>query len=465
MRIIYFLLFCWLYLSASAQLTLIVEQIPLNTPTNADIFVAGNFNNWNPGDPSFKLRKDETRYLTDLNIATGNIQFKFTRGSWATVEGNKNGSYIPNRNYQYSGGKDTLRLSIQGWEDVGGSQPSTATPSVSIITDSFYMPEFSNYRRIWLYLPPDYNDRPEKKYPVLYMHDGQNLFDQNTSFAGEWRVDESLDSLYQTGFNVGIVVGIENGGSHRVAEYTPWPHPTYGGGEGDRYIQFIRNTLKPYIDNNYRTLPEGKYTGIMGSSLGGLISMYAGLQYPEDFTKIGAFSPSFWFSSKIYDLADSAEYLNDSRFYLIAGTHEGGSQVSDMIAMVKILQEKSSGYSQLFYETHQGATHSEWYWEREFPKAYQFLFSEVSATGNIEDTATEFLYKQSPGKVIIEQVAPYADEVYNLSVFDCTGRLVTRNTFTKLIEVNTKTWNQGIYWFQLGNKSGICEIFKIMISE
>lgn len=465
MKTVNFLLFSWLYLSAFGQLTLIVEQIPLNTPPNADIFVAGNFNNWHPGNPLFKLSRDEKRYLTDLNIAAGNIQFKFTRGSWTSVEGSGNGSYIPNRNYQYSGAKDTLRLSILGWEDLGGSQPSTATSSVSIITDSFYMPEFSNYRRIWLYLPPDYNDRPEKKYPVLYMHDGQNLFDRNTSFAGEWRVDESLDSLYQTGFNVGIVVGIENGGSHRLAEYTPWPHPTYGGGEGDRYIQFIRNTLKPYIDNNYRTLPEGKHTGIMGSSLGGLISMYAGLQYPEDFTKVGALSPSFWFSSKIYDLADSAEHLNDSRFYLIAGTQEGGNQVSDMIAMVNILQEKSLGYSQLFHETHQGATHSEWYWAREFPKAYQFLFSELSSTENIKETANEFFYRQSPGKVIIEQASQYVDEVYNLSVFDSIGRLVTRYTFTNLIEVNTKSWNQGIYWFQLGNKSGICKIFKIIISE
>lgn len=465
MKIVNFLLFYWLCLSASGQLTLIVEQTPSNTPSNADIFVAGNFNNWNPGNPSFKLRRYETIYLTDLNIAAGNIQFKFTRGSWASVEGNQNGGYIPNRNYQYSGGRDTLRLSILGWEDLGGSHPSTATPSVSIITDSFYMPEFSKYRRIWLYLPPDYHDSPEKRYPVLYMHDGQNLFDRNTSFAGEWRVDESLDSLYQTGFNVGIVVGIDNGGSHRIAEYTPWPHPTYGGGEGDLYIQFIRNTLKPYIDNNYRTLPEGKYTGMMGSSLGGLISMYAGLKHPEDFTKIGAFSSSFWFSSKIYDLADSAEYLNDSRFYLIAGTHEGGNQVSDMIAMVNILLEKSLGFSQLFHETHQGATHSEWYWVREFPKAYQFLFSEVSTTENIEDTATEFLYKQLPGKVIIEQISTYADETYNLSVSDSNGRLIIRKTFTKLIEVNTEAWNQGMYWFQLDNRSGIRKIFKIIISE
>ena len=447
------------------QLTVIVQQIPSNTPPNAEIYIAGNFNNWNPGSTAYQLQREETRYIIDLNIPSGSLQFKFTRGSWASVEGNQNGGFIPNRNYNYTGGKDTLRLNILGWEDLGGSNPSTATSSVSIITDSFYMPEFNRYRRVWIYLPPDYMENPERRYHVLYMHDGQNLFDRNTSFAGEWRVDESLDSLQKQGFDVGIVVGINNGGSHRIAEYTPWSHPTHGGGDGDKYIQFIKNTLKPYIDQNYRTKPDAINTGIMGSSLGGLISMYAGLQYPNDFTRIGAFSSSFWFSSNIYTLASDAEYRDDHRYYLIAGSNEGGNQVADMNAMVAIKNQKGYGTDQLFSEAHQGATHSEWYWAREFPKAYKFLFSTVSNTNEELEPVKDFKLRQTPGTLWIGELNGDRAEEYLLLVSDSSGRQVIRQYFKGELEVKTHTWSAGIYVINISNTKGILRSFRIFKGE
>lgn len=106
------------------------------------------------------------------------------------------------------------------------------------IIDSFYMPQLGRYRNIWVYLPPDYGSS-QKQYPVLYMHDGQNLFEDSTSFVGEWHLDETLDSLHQTGDYGCIVIGIENDGNHRMDEYMPNVHPKYGGGEGDLYIRFI----------------------------------------------------------------------------------------------------------------------------------------------------------------------------------------------------------------------------------
>src|SRR5690606_36165183 len=145
-------------------------------------------------------------------------------------------------------------------------------------------------------LPPDY-ETSAKYYPVLYMHDGQNLFDVRTSFSGEWKVDEHLDSLFLLGDPGCIVVGIDNGGTNRINEYSPWVNPQYGGGQGDQYIEFLIETLKPYIDQNYRTLPDAEHTGIMGSSMGGLISYYGGLTNQNVFGRIGAFSSSFWFSN------------------------------------------------------------------------------------------------------------------------------------------------------------------------
>jgi predicted alpha/beta superfamily hydrolase len=356
-------------------------------------------------------------------------------------------------------------LNILGWEDLGGSNPSTATASVSIITDSFYMPEFNRYRRIWVYLPPDYTENPDKRYHVLYMHDGQNLFDLNTSFAGEWRVDESLDSLQKAGFDVGIVVGINNGGGHRIAEYTPWPHPTHGGGDGDKYIQFIKNTLKPYIDENYRTKPEPEHTGIMGSSLGGLISMYAGLQYPEDFTKIGAFSSSFWFSSKIYDLAADADFQDNHRYYLIAGSNEGGNQVGDMNAMVAIKTQKGYGTEQLFHEAHQGATHSEWYWAREFPKAYKFLFSSISNTDDEVKTAIDFKLMQLSGMIRLEEVNTTAGDEYSLIVTDSSGRQVMKQSFKSAIELKTNSWGTGVFIISISNAKGLVKTYRIFAGE
>ena len=135
------------------------------------------------------------------------------------------------------------------------------------VIDSFYMPQLDRYRNVWVYLPPDYNNS-EKRFPVLYMHDGQNLFEDSTSFVGEWRVDETLDSLQKAGGQVGIVIGIENDGRYRMDEYMPNVHPKYGGGEGAKYVSFIAETLKPYVDSVYKTKSDAAFTGIGGSSFG-----------------------------------------------------------------------------------------------------------------------------------------------------------------------------------------------------
>ncbi|HRO72156.1 MAG TPA: alpha/beta hydrolase-fold protein, partial [Saprospiraceae bacterium] len=173
---------------------------------------------------------------------------------------------IPNRKFTYNGTPSTIDLTISGWEG-SSNVNSTASDQVSILTDSFYIPQLNRYRRIWLYLAKNYTTST-LSFPVLYMHDGQNLFDKKTSFAGEWQVDEALDSLDKSGYNVAIVVGIDNDGGKRLDEYSPWLNSKYGGGEGDKYIDFIAQTLKPYIDRNYRTIPDADHTGIMGSSMG-----------------------------------------------------------------------------------------------------------------------------------------------------------------------------------------------------
>ena len=188
------------------------------------------------------------------------------------------------------GGEDVaVRLTVAAWADQVAPMPPhhTLTGNVTII-EAFPAPELGGTRRLWLYLPPGY-DTSDRRYPVLYMHDGQNLFDVATSFAGEWEVDESLDALVREGRLPGlIVVGIDNAGDARLDEYSPWRDRQLGkGGRGDAYAAFLIRTLKPHVDRTWRTLPDAAHTGIAGSSMGGLISLYAGLRHPEVFGRIG----------------------------------------------------------------------------------------------------------------------------------------------------------------------------------
>lgn len=211
------------------------------------------------------------------------------------------------------------------------AQESTASKNVS--TFSIASPELQTTKKIWIYLPENYKNS-KKKHPAFYMHDAQNLFDEKTSFVGEWNVDEKLDSLRAQV----IVVGIEHGNEKRIDELTPYSNEKYGGGNGEKYTDFIVKTLKPYVDSHYRTKTAAKNTTIMGSSLGGLISMYAVLKYPETFGKAAVFPPSFWFSDKIYNLAAASPKLK-TKIYFLCGDHEGEDMAADLQKMKTLLLE------------------------------------------------------------------------------------------------------------------------------
>lgn len=249
----------------------------------------------------------------------------------------------------------------------------------------FKSPQLNNRRNIIVYLPPSYEIGVDR-YPVLYLHDGQNLFDAATSFAGEWHVDETMEDLSRDGIEA-IVVGIPNAGIHRLDEYSPFHHPGFGGGLGDLYLSFIVETLKPRIDADFRTRPERDSTGILGSSMGGLISLYGYFRHPETFGFAGAMSPSFWFAKgAIYKYIKEAEF-NPGRIYLDAGTREHGESrgwtimpnssrryYAGVRRMQRILAHK--GYRprrELLYVEEKWATHEEGAWARRLPTAIRFL--------------------------------------------------------------------------------------------
>jgi predicted alpha/beta superfamily hydrolase len=262
-----------------------------------------------------------------------------------------------------------LALLLLLYFSIADAQFSTASPQVQIMDSGFPIKSLGRERRIWIYLPADYASSG-KRYPVLYMHDAQNLFDAAASFAGEWGVDEELDRMNLPM----IVVGIDNGGMKRMNEYNPEDHERFGKGEGRAYLEFLVKELKPYIDRQYRTQKQAKYTGIAGSSMGGLISYYAGIWYPKSFGKIGVFSPSFWIAPNLQKL--TAESIHPRRhkhqfYYFYAGVKESKTMVSDMEAMILLLQ-KAVPSNQITKRVSPIGEHNEAAWRSELPHFLRF---------------------------------------------------------------------------------------------
>lgn len=360
--------------SVSAQVTLVLTSLPENTTSKDSIFVAGTFNNWNPSE-SRMIPDSDGNYIFTVPEGIGKVEFKFTRGSWNSVEGNEKGGLMPNRSFEFTGNPQTLYLTIASWEDLELS-PTTAAWNVSVLKSDFDFPQLGKTRKIRLYLPPDYYTS-DKTYPVLYMHDGQNLFDNATSFSGEWQVDETLNALFEAGDYGVIVVGIDNGDTNRINEYTPWKNPKYGGGQGDLYMEFIVETLKPYIDLNFRTRPEPEHSALIGSSLGGLISTYGAVKYPDKFGIIGAMSPSYWIVSDELDnyITTATTDLTDTIIYFLAGENESKTIVENIEFIKTSLTEKGLSEENIRIKIDSDGEHNEAYWSREFGRLYQWLFN------------------------------------------------------------------------------------------
>jgi predicted alpha/beta superfamily hydrolase len=207
------------------------------------------------------------------------------------------------------------------------------------------------------------------------MQDGQNLFDPTTSFAGDWGLQAGLDGLPGKGAKP-IVVAIPNAGDDRIAEYSPFADSVAGGGLGDRYLEFVADTLKPIIDRDFRTNPGREGTGIAGSSMGGLISLYGYFRRPETFGFVAALSPSLWFADRaIFPFVETAPYI-PGRIYLDIGTDEGSASLANARRMRDFLLEK--GYREgltLRWVEEAGAGHHEAVWGRRFKTAVPFLLT------------------------------------------------------------------------------------------
>jgi len=348
-------------------------NIPALNVSKIHLYIAGNFNNWNPSDTAWELRPAGAgSYRLARAMAKGSYEFKVTRGGWQTVECTAAGKPMENRHLTITN-DTTVAINVAGWQDnfPAAEKKHTASPQVHIISEKFDMPQLGRQRRVWIYLPADYQSS-KRKYPVIYMHDGQNLFDAYTSGFGEWGVDEILDKMPAK--DECIVVGIDHGGEYRITEYDPY-NSKYGKGRGADYVDFMVRTLKPYIDSHYRTKADARHTTIAGSSMGGLISMYAVLKYPDVFGNAGIFSPAFWIAPEIYRLAQRANLPAKARFYFVCGGAESETMVADMRKMAGIIRAKGKSDEKTPVIVVKGAGHNEKQWNGDFPAFYDWLIS------------------------------------------------------------------------------------------
>jgi len=363
----------------------LVVTLPDATPQDEPVYLSTDHDGWRPDDPKYRLRmRPDGRWQLSLSSPAGELlQFLFCRGGWDEVEVKADGSSRIARQLRPQDGA-SYELRVVRWAD---SSVSTITGHV----EPFMEASFLHGRLCWVYLPPGY-DQDDRRYPVLYMQDGQNLFDEEHSYAGEWQLDETLERMISSGeLPAVIVVGIENGGAARMQEYGPWHDARWNeGGGGDSYLRAVADTLKPAIDAKYRTLSEPKHTYMAGSSLGGLISAYAGFEYASVFGGgIAAVSPSYWWAEdRMLQVAKRAGRPGTRRFYQDMGTLESGAPkdenhdgVEDSIgrlrAMHKILvaDGMKEGRDLLSVEAVE-ARHHERYWKERLPRLLRFLLAD-----------------------------------------------------------------------------------------
>lgn len=357
-------------------------SVPANTPAGETVYVAGSFQGWNPGSSAYALtRQADGRWAITLDLPAGSaIEYKFTRGTWARVEKGATGEEIPNRRATVGASGATLAHAVGSWADL---PPPSVTGRLEVFRVSGFLDGGAG-RTVRVLLPEGYGENGAR-HPVLYMHDGQNLFDPATSFAGEWRVDESAAGLIASGaIEPVIVVGIDNG-PDRCGEYTPFPD---GGscGRGEAYLREVREVLMPAIQGRYRTRLGPGSAFMAGSSLGGLISAYAGLVHADAFGRVAAVSPSYWWADEgLIDLAGTVGLEpRPERFYQDMGTAEGGlvdsngNGVDDdadrVVRMGAVLEGRGliegEGLRTVIAPGH---THSERYWAERLPSILAYL--------------------------------------------------------------------------------------------
>lgn len=371
-------------------------QIPIDIASGDQIKVAGSFNGWDPFAADYDLSNVGGRnYTIDLPFTSDKvgttIQYKYvlvlkdqTENPWANVEGTATGGETNNRSHKLVVGHQTKNDTVLSFKNNMNATTLTRGSLTKVtLTMSQYTPSRSRTIRIWT--PDGYQANGSVDYPVIYMHDGQNLFDTFTGFSGEWEIDETIGGLMDLGYAGAIVVGIDNGGGERINELSPsWPLSSEAteyniSPSGEQYAAFIVETVKPYVDSNFNTLTGAEDTFIGGSSMGGVMSFYMVFTYPQVFSKAILFSSALW----LYQSGTIASFINAKNVAALSNKPKvyiycGGAETSITPYVSEIYNQlKTNGYTDALVKTAivPNKDHNEAAWALHFPIAMRWLIN------------------------------------------------------------------------------------------
>jgi len=353
----------------------IVVSVPPSTPEGDKVCITGNhplLSDWSgAGIRMREIGPALYSFSADFPLATA-LEYKFTRGGFSTVEKTAQGFDQPNRRLLVKADNLVEKVAIEAWADQSGLNVPDHKPS---ITGNFKILRgvksrfLSLPRDVIVWLPPSY-DRPEalkQRYPVIYMHDGGNLFDPGTSFGGvDWGIDEAMtEGIAKGELNEAIIVGIGNT-ADRMSEYTPFPDPKHKGGNGACYARFLVEELKVRIDKEFRTKKDREHTFIGGSSLGGLISIYIGIIKPQVFSGVIAMSPSIWWADGgiITWLTQNGLAAWKGKIWADMGTREGEEALTFSRRLAETVKSEYPDFKGFIYREFSGGTHSEGSWKQ-----------------------------------------------------------------------------------------------------
>lgn len=356
-----------------------------------NLYLVGTFNNWSPEHLYVGKIPEKGGTLSVLlpEVSEGDLELKLSRGSWDTLSTCNEGRLeLPN--ITEVRGDINVLMTIENWRDL--FPKSTASKQVHLLAEEFYFPKLNVYKKVWIYLPQDYSNG-DTHYPVIYMHDGQHLFDEATSTgrAGpvEWMVDETIDAAASKS----IVVAIAHDKDYKVRkqEYVVNTGEDVTSPKGWWYLEDLVYRLKPYVDRQYRTLNGPANTALVGSSLGGLISIYAGLKYPEVFGVIGAFSPSLWMDEcNLYTYTDQKLTSNgilyrEQELYFYVGAKEikrsRNGAVNNMGEDLEryYVRLKNHFQGKLYLDINSEGKHGAIYWQQAFRTFYAYWQNKIDS--------------------------------------------------------------------------------------
>ncbi len=349
------------YSQEKINVTFRVEAKTLNDSDK--VYIVGNaeeLGSWNPGKVSLEKISNKLWQKT-LTFAKGTrIEYKFTQGNWQT-EALKNDATVPPNSVLNVERDTTISVAINNWRDKFNFKVAGQITGKVEYYKNFEIDGLKP-RDIIIWLPPDYEKETNMRYPVLYMHDGQNIFDPRTSNTFiDWQVDETADSLIRKGEIEPIIIVGMNNTDDRSTEYSDTPL-------GRLYMKFIIEKVKPFVDSKYRTLTDAKNTAVAGSSMGGLISMMCAWEHPEVFSKAACFSPAFKYS-KIDYVKKVLEYSGKKKeitLYIDNGGIDLDAQLLPGVnEMVSALEQKGFLIDKdLFVYIDKTATHNEAAWAK-----------------------------------------------------------------------------------------------------